>query len=174
MHYLKKRYKSIVAMIVMSLMFDVIVADDVFSETKPQLDLPDEQTKKNMMGEKVINGNSPSTNKVDHLSSKIKVRLNLTDEQAEKFEPIFLDNKEKRLGVMKKYGIKRDSASFGEKIGLRQLRAIKKDMDKINKQTENQLADVLSKEQLDEYKKIQEEQRIEMRSRLKNNNTWKK
>jgi len=47
-------------------------------------------------------------------------------------------------------------------------------MDKINKQTENQLADVLSKEQLDEYKKIQEEQRIEMRSRLKNNNTWKK
>ena len=46
-------------------------------------------------------------------------------------------------------------------------------MDKINKQAENQLSGVLNKEQIDEYKKMQEEQRIEMRARLKNGDTRK-
>lgn len=58
-------------------------------------------------------------------------------------------------------------------MGFHQLRAIKKDMDKINKQAENQLSGVLNKEQIDEYKKMQEEQRIEMRARLKNGDTRK-
>ena len=40
------------------------------------------------------------------------------------------------MGVMQKHGINRDFRSFGKKMGLRQLRAVKRDMDKINKQTE--------------------------------------
>ena len=41
-------------------------------------------------------------------------------------------------------------------------------MDKLNKQTMKQLEKVLNKEQLNEYKKFQEEQRAEMRKRLRN------
>ena len=39
-------------------------------------------------------------------------------------------------------------------------------MHTINKQVERQLAGVLNKEQLKEYKRIQEQQRAEMRARL--------
>ena len=101
--------------------------------------------------------------------SLIKDRLNLTEEQSEKFEPIILYQWEKRMAVMKKHGISRESNLSKKKIGFRQLREIKKDMDKINKEIEKKLIKVLSNDQLVEYKKIQEENRIEMRARLKEN-----
>ena len=101
--------------------------------------------------------------------SLIKDRLNLTEEQSEKFEPIILYQWEKRMAVMKKYGISRESNLSKKKIGFRQLREIKKDMDKINKEIEKKLIKVLNKDQLVEYKKIQEENRIEMRARLRGN-----
>ena len=101
--------------------------------------------------------------------SLIKDRLNLTEEQSEEFEPIILYQWEKRMAVMKKHGISRESNLSKKKIGFRQLREIKKDMDKINKEIEKKLIKVLSNDQLVEYKKIQEENRIEMRARLKEN-----
>ena len=101
--------------------------------------------------------------------SLIKDRLNLTEEQSEKFEPIILYQWEKRMAVMKKHGISRESNLSKKKIGFRQLREIKKDMDKINKEIEKKLIKVLNKDQLVEYKKIQEENRIEMRARLRGN-----
>ena len=103
----------------------------------------------------------------DNIYSAIKNRLNLTDEQSEKFEPIILYQWEKRLAVMKKHLINRDSSISERKIGLRQLRKIKKDMDKINREIEQQLAKILSKEQMDEYNKIIEENRVEMKARLR-------
>ena len=174
MPYLIQIYKAIVATTLISLMFDVVASDGGSEEVKAVLHLTNEQTEQVMMGKEVVTGYSLSTNKVNYSSSKIKARLNLSDKQAEQFEPIFLGHIEKRLGVMEKHGINRDFRSFGKKMGLRQLRAVKRDMEKINKQTENELAGVLSKEQLDEYKKIQEELRIEMRARLKNSDTRKK
>lgn len=105
----------------------------------------------------------------DDVYSLIKDRLNLTKEQSEKFEPIILYQWEKRMAVMKKYGISRESNLSKKKIGFRQLREIKKDMDKINKEIEKKLIKVLNKDQLVEYKKIQEENRIEMRARLRGN-----
>ena len=99
--------------------------------------------------------------------SLIKDRLNLTEEQSEKFEPIILYQWEKRMAVMKKHGISSESNLSKKKIGFRQLREIKKDMDKINKEIEKKLIKVLNNDQLVEYKKIQEENRIEMRKRLR-------
>ena len=101
--------------------------------------------------------------------SLIKDRLNLTEEKSEKFESIILYQWEKRMAVMKKHGISRESNLSKKKIGFRQLREIKKDMDKINKEIEKKVIKVLNKDQLVEYKKIQEENRIEMRARLKEN-----
>ena len=73
------------------------------------------------------------------------------------------------MAVMKKHGISRESKLSKKKISFRQLREIKKDMDKINKEIEKKLIKVLNKDQLVEYKKIQEENRIEMRARLRGN-----
>lgn len=105
----------------------------------------------------------------DDVYSLIKDRLNLTEEQSEKFEPIILYQWEKRMAVMKKHGISRESNLSKKKIGFRQLREIKKDMDKINKEIEKKLIKVLNKDQLVEYKKILEEKHIEMRVRLREN-----
>ena len=105
----------------------------------------------------------------DDVYSLIKDRLNLTEEQSEKFEPIILYQQEKRMAVMKKHGISRESNLSKKKIGFRQLREIKKDMDKINKEIEKKLIKVLNKDQLVEYKKILEEKHIEMRVRLREN-----
>jgi len=105
----------------------------------------------------------------DDVYSLIKDRLNLTEEQSEKFEPIILYQWEKRMAVMKKHGISRESNLSKKKIGFRQLREIKKDMDKINKEIEKKLVKVLNKDQLVEYKNILEEKHIEMRARLREN-----
>ena len=155
-------------MIFIGFMFEITVADDFYLEANDWLKIIDEQT------EQVITDNSPSTNKANYLLSKIKVRLNLTDVQIEQFEPIFHDHIEKHLGIMKKHGINQDFRSSEKKISLRQLRANKRDMNKINKQVENQLAGLLSEEQIEEYIKIQEEQRFEMRGRLKNRDPQKR
>ena len=103
----------------------------------------------------------------DDILSKFKARLNLSDEQIQQFEPILTDHREKLLSVMKKQGVNPNPGLLKDKIGFRQLRTIKKDIDKVYKQTEDQLVDILSKEQFHEYKKAQEELRVEMRAGLK-------
>lgn len=103
----------------------------------------------------------------DDIFLKFKARLNLSDEQIQQFEPILTDHREKLLSVMKKQGVNPNPGLLKDKIGFRQLRTIKKDIDKVYKQTEDQLVDILSKEQFHEYKKAQEELRVEMRAGLK-------
>ena len=71
---------------------------------------------------------------------------------------------------MKKNGVDLKSRSSGERIGMMQLRSVQKKIwGKLNiNKTMKQLEKVLNKEQLNEYKKFQEEQRAEMRKRLRN------
>jgi len=127
----------------------------VFSKTNSPID------------DKYIDEYSLSKDQVVYLNSMIS-RLNFSDKQNDQLIPIFLDIFQKRQSIMKKNGVDIKSRSSGERIGMKQLRSIKKEMDKLNKQTMKQLEKVLSKEQLNEFKKFQEEQRDEMRNRLRN------
>ena len=117
--------------------------------------------------DKFINEYSLSKEQAVYLNSMIG-RLKPTDNQNDQLMPIFLDIFQKRQSIMKKNGVDLKSGSSGERIGIKQLRSIKKEMDKLNKQTIKQLEKLLSKEQLNEFKKFQEEQRAEMRNRLRN------
>ena len=117
--------------------------------------------------DKFINEYSLSKEQAVYLNSMIG-RLKPTDNQNDQLMPIFLDIFQKRQSIMKKNGVDLKSRSSGERVGMMQLRSVKKDMDKLNKQTMKQLEKVLNKEQLNEYKKFQEEQRDEMRKRLRN------
>jgi len=117
--------------------------------------------------DKFINEYSLSKEQAVYLNSMIG-RLKPTDNQNDQLMPIFLDIFQKRQSIMKKNGVDLKLRSSGERIGMKQLRSIKKEMDKLNKQTMKQLEKVLSKEQLNEFKKFQEEQRDEMRNRLRN------
>ena len=51
-------------------------------------------------------------------------------------------------------------------MGIRQLRSLKKEIDKINKNAEKQLANIFTKEQMNIYKLFQEDQRDEMKEQL--------
>ena len=102
---------------------------------------------------------------------EIQSRLNLTEEQVQQFKPIFVDNFEKRRNLMNKYGINIDNQKTTNNkgmgvMGIRQLRSLKKEIDKINKNAEKQLANILTKEQMNIYKLFQEEQRDEMKEQL--------
>ena len=132
-----------------------LVSVSVFSKTNSPID------------DKYIDEYSLSKDQVVYLNSMIS-RLNFSDKQNDQLIPIFLDIFQKRQSIMKKNGVDIKSRSSGERIGMKQLRSIKKEMDKLNKQTIKQLEKVLSKEQLNEFKKFQEEQRDEMRNRLRN------
>ena len=102
---------------------------------------------------------------------EIKSRLNLTEEQVQQFKPIFVDNFEKRRNLMNKYGINIDNQKITNNkgmgvMGIRQLRSLKKEIDKINKNAEKQLANIFTKEQMNIYKLFQEEQRDEIKEQL--------
>ena len=102
---------------------------------------------------------------------EIQSRLNLTEEQVQQFKPIFIDNFEKRMNLMNKYGINIDNQKTTnnkgmEVMGIRQLRSLKKEIDKINKNAEKQLASIFTKEQMNIYKLFQEEQRDEIKEQL--------
>ena len=120
-----------------------------------------------LIDDKYTDEYSLSKEQVVYLNLMIS-RLKLTDNQNDQLMPIFLDIFQKRQSIMKKNGVDIKSRSSGERIGMKQLRSIKKEMDKLNKQTMKQLEKILSKVQLNEYKKFQEEQRDEMRNRLRN------
>jgi hypothetical protein len=102
---------------------------------------------------------------------EIQSRLNLTEEQVQQFKPIFIDNFEKRMNLMNKYGINIDNQKTTNNkgmgvMGIRQLRSLKKEIDKINKNAEKQLANIFTKEQMNIYKLFQEEQRDEIKEQL--------
>lgn len=108
----------------------------------------------------------------EDMVSRFEDRLNLTDEQSIEFEPIIHEHMENILAVMMKHGINPDQTVLREQINFRLLRTIKSEMDEINSQTEQKLYDMLTKEQFNEFKKVQGELRSEMINNLRNGKTW--
>jgi hypothetical protein len=106
---------------------------------------------------------------MDDVYSKLEENLDLTEEQSEKFKPIYFDHREEVQNLLKKNGIDLYTGSFEKRIGIRQLRSIKRGMDKLYRANNAQLVGILNKEHIQEYKKTQEKQRIEIRDRLMNN-----
>ena len=68
----------------------------------------------------------------EDMVSRFEDRLNLTDEQSIKFEPIIHEHMEKILAVMMKHGINPDQTVLREQINFRLLKTIKSEMDEIN------------------------------------------
>ncbi len=95
-------------------------------------------------------------------------RLDLTDEQIEQVKPILENSFESRRAVMASYGIDIESREGGgEKLGLRKARSMRRDLDKIQEDTNAELKEILSAEQFDELEIIQQERRDQMRERIR-------
>ena len=105
--------------------------------------------------------------RVNSFFSTLRIRLELTEQQAHQIEPLVLSHLKTRLSILKENGISPDSRSAGEKIDFRQLRAIKREMDSLDKQIESELVEILNDEQIEEYRLIQEERRAKIRSQIR-------
>ena len=97
-------------------------------------------------------------------------RLALTDEQRELVTPIFEEHFRAQFEILQEHGIDLEARIAGRdrrRLGLLKLRALRSDIEDNAKKTEGKLAAVLSEHQLEEFRKIQEEQRAERRELLR-------
>ncbi len=112
------------------------------------------------------NENPPAA--LEEMFAETKARLDLTDEQAEQITPILQSNFESRQAVLLKYGIDLESRKPpAQKLGFRKARTLGKELEKVGASTEKALKDILTKEQMREYKAMQNERKNKMRERLR-------
>lgn len=93
-----------------------------------------------------------------------KRRLNLTEDQAEKAKPIMRDSFQKRVEIMKKHGL--GSEETIDSLSFREKRKLGRELKSERDAAEKKLAKILTKDQMREYKKIQDERRAEMREKM--------
>ncbi len=95
-------------------------------------------------------------------------RLELTDEQIEQVEPILLESAAARQEILSKYGMDPESRQGSEgRPAMREMRAMRKEMQAVQKSVLDELEPILSEEQFEEFKLIQDDRRAEMRERIR-------
>ena len=97
----------------------------------------------------------------------IGVKLDLTEEQMAQLKPILADHFDAQMAILDKHGIAVGNRGDRGRLGLRKLRALRRDLDKISDNISKRLSGILSKAQLAEFEKIQKEQREQMREKLR-------
>ena len=94
---------------------------------------------------------------------EIGATLKLTPEQADRVRPVLKEHFEAQMAVLEKHGV-----DFGgrERLGLRTLRRLRRDMSANNARTAKRLSAVLSESQMSAYEALQAEQRKKLRALL--------
>lgn len=94
-------------------------------------------------------------------------RLDLSDEQLDQIAPVMEESLAKRNSIMSRYGVDPQNPERSKRPNFRQARAMRSEMEAVRSDTLASLEGILSREQLDEFKSMQEEQRAEMRERMR-------
>ena len=95
-------------------------------------------------------------------------RLDLTDEQIEQVKPILEDLRASRQAILAKYGVDLENRGGGSnKLGPRQARAMRTQINDVQEDANAKLKKILSAEQLEELMLIQQERRNQMRERIR-------
>ena len=100
-------------------------------------------------------------------AENIGTKLGLTEEQMAQLKPILADQFDAQMAVLDKHGIAVGDRGDRGRLGFRKLRALRRDLDKISDKISKRVSDILSSAQLAEFKKIQKEQREQMREKLR-------
>ena len=88
-------------------------------------------------------------------------RLELSDEQRAALEPIMRETLATRMALLEEAGI-----GSGQRPNRRALRKLRGSMQDLQKRTEPKIAEILSADQLKEFRIIQEERRGRMRDEI--------
>ncbi len=95
---------------------------------------------------------------------EVRGRLNLSEDQKAAIEPLLTANLEERRTVMEKYGLDEDGAAG---LSRRERSALAKELRALREKTNEQMAEILTEEQMREWTAIQEENRKRMRERMR-------
>ena len=101
--------------------------------------------------------------------AETKARLNLSDEQLEELTPILRSGFEAQMAVLEENGIdlQNEGPDSREKLGFRDARKLRKEMNAVRDNTSDEVEKILSDEQFAEYKEIQAERQKKMREMIK-------
>ncbi len=94
-------------------------------------------------------------------------RLGLTDEQIDEIAPILESGFEAQAAVLEDMGIDLENRGQRPRLGVRDLRRLRSELQSIRENTREQLAGVLTAEQMEEFTQIQEENRAELNERIR-------
>ena len=97
-----------------------------------------------------------------------RTRLDLSEEQIEAFSPVLKESITEQRRILSNYGVNLDDRSdTAGRLGIRQARAMRKELEAVRADTQSALKPILNDEQLDEFQRMQEERRVEMRERIR-------
>ncbi len=97
-----------------------------------------------------------------------RTRLDLSEEQVEAFSPVLKESITEQRRILSNYGVNLDDRSdTAGRLGIRQARAMRKELEAVRADTQSALKPILNDEQLDEFQRMQEERRAEMRERIR-------
>jgi len=97
-----------------------------------------------------------------------KARLDLSEEQVDQVAPLLEESIKAQRRILSNYGIEPERRSGPKgKLGLRQARSMRQELEAVRAGTLDELEGVLNDEQLDEFKRMQEKRKAEMRERIR-------
>lgn len=103
------------------------------------------------LGQQQAGGAVDPEQMADRMAATMKERLKLTDEQEAKVKPILVDSMKRQMDIRQKYG----APPQGQPPSKEAMAEMKKSREETNKQ----LSQVLTKDQMKEYTKMQSERR---------------
>lgn len=99
---------------------------------------------------------------------EVTSRLGLSDEQVEQLAPVLEKSRAAQQEILSKYGIDLESGSGpSQKLGMRNGRAMRQELDVVRSDMLAEVEGILTNEQFEAFKQIQEERRAEMRERVR-------
>ncbi len=99
---------------------------------------------------------------------QLRTRLNLNDEQVAAISPVLKDSIREQRRILSTYGVNLESRDEAAgRLGIRQARSMRNELQVVREETLGALQPILDKEQLEEFQRIQEERRAEMRERIR-------
>jgi len=94
-------------------------------------------------------------------------RLALSDEQKEALTPVLENSMSAQHDILASYGIDIEKGERpAQGLGIRNARAMKRELDAVRADTLETVSGILSAEQFEEFKRIQAERQAEMRERI--------
>ncbi|MEM9663400.1 MAG: hypothetical protein AAF970_00610 [Bacteroidota bacterium] len=94
-------------------------------------------------------------------------RLDLTEAQRPLVRPILEATFAERLAVMKAHGLDPATMNADNRPGRRTLRRLSKDMNRVRKETDAQLREVLTPDQMETWQTLEEERQAQTRAQMR-------